>query len=117
MKKSLVVLGALAALALSSTALAQSRYHSYRGALGNGRIDVPFLPQGTFIPLPVPIQGTWGGTMNIPFLPVSRSGNVYSTLLNGYLDVPLPSGTTIPLPIPIRGTLGNNLIDLPLPPF
>ena len=116
MKKSIVVLGAFAALALSSTALAQSRVHAYRGTLLNGRIDVPFLPQGTFIPAPVPIQGTLGGVWDIP-LPASMHGTVYSTLGDGYLNLPLPSGTYIPAPFPIRGTLGNNRIDLPLPPF
>ena len=117
MKKSIATIFMLGSMVLASTALAQSRVHAYRGTLLNGRIDVPFLPQGAIIPLPIPIQGTFGGVWDIPLL-ASRSGTIYSTLLNGYIDLPLPRGTLIPTPIfPIHGTLGNNRIDLPLPPF
>ena len=80
MKKSIATIFMLGSMVLASTALAQSRVHAYRGTLLNGRIDVPFLPQGAIIPLPIPIQGTFGGVWDIPLL-ASRSGTIYSTLL------------------------------------
>jgi len=109
-EKSIATIFMLGSMVLASTAFAQSRTHTFRGTLFNGRLDVP-VSYATSFPRHPRIQGTlWNGIIDVPFLPASVSGTIYSTLGNGYIDLPLPSGR-------VRGTLGNHVLDLPLPAF